>query len=221
VSAAWIAALVLAVAPVGARGRGRPGPNDCVEVHYTGWTRDGAVVASTRRAGAPEVQCLRRAIPEVAAALRRMAVGERRRIQVGPDRSYELELVGIIRAPATPVRLAGPPRSVPRTASGLAVEVLRRGAATGRPALASQVTLHMSGWTHDGTLFESTVMAGRPALAFVRDLIPGLREAVQAMSVGEKTRIWIPAALAYGDHPRRPGQPAGPLVYEVELLAAL
>ena len=191
-----------------------PQPNDCVSVHYTGW-RDGAVVASTR-AGAPEVQCLRQAIPQVAAALRAMAVGERRRVSVPPDRSYELELVGIIRAPATPSRLEAP-RSAPRTASGLAVEVLRRGGG-GRPAPASPVTLHMSGWTRDGTLFESTVMAGHPAQAFVRDLIPGLREAVEGMTVGEKARLWIPAALAYGDRPRR-GQPAGPLVYEVELLA--
>jgi len=211
-----VAAVALAAAPAAARGRERPQPNDCVELHYRGWGRDGAVVASTRRTGGPEVQCLRRAIPPVAAALRAMAVGERRRVQVPPDRSYELELVRIIRAPATPARLA--PRSASRSPSGLAVDVVRRG--DGRPIAASQVTLHMSGWTQDGTLFESTVMAGHPALTFVSDLIPGLREAVQGMSVGEKARLWIPAALAYGEHPRRRGQPAGPLVYEVELVGA-
>jgi FKBP-type peptidyl-prolyl cis-trans isomerase len=30
--------------------------------------------------------------------------------------------------------------------------------------------------------------------------------------------MWIPAALAYGEKPRRRGLPAGPLVYDVELL---
>jgi peptidylprolyl isomerase len=37
--------------------------------------------------------------------------------------------------------------------------------------------------------------------------------------VGDKTRFWIPSQLAYGDKPARPGAPAGPLVFDVELLA--
>jgi FKBP-type peptidyl-prolyl cis-trans isomerase len=36
--------------------------------------------------------------------------------------------------------------------------------------------------------------------------------------VGDKVRFWIPARLAYGDHPKR-GEPAGTLVFDVELLA--
>jgi FKBP-type peptidyl-prolyl cis-trans isomerase len=35
--------------------------------------------------------------------------------------------------------------------------------------------------------------------------------------VGEKARVWIPAALAFGDKPRR-GTPRGDVVYELELL---
>jgi FKBP-type peptidyl-prolyl cis-trans isomerase len=37
------------------------------------------------------------------------------------------------------------------------------------------------------------------------------------MVVGEKRRLWVPAALAYGD---KPGEraPAGPLVFDLELL---
>ena len=38
------------------------------------------------------------------------------------------------------------------------------------------------------------------------------------MVVGEKTRFWIPARLAYGDKPKRPGAPAGRLVFDIELL---
>ena len=38
------------------------------------------------------------------------------------------------------------------------------------------------------------------------------------MVVGEKTRFWIPGALAYGDKPQRPGAPAGMLVFDIELL---
>jgi peptidylprolyl isomerase len=39
------------------------------------------------------------------------------------------------------------------------------------------------------------------------------------MVEGEKTRFWIPSDLAYGDKPKRPGAPAGPLVFDVELLS--
>ena len=39
------------------------------------------------------------------------------------------------------------------------------------------------------------------------------------MVVGDKARFWIPSALAYGDTPSRPGAPAGPLVFDIELLA--
>jgi len=38
------------------------------------------------------------------------------------------------------------------------------------------------------------------------------------MVVGEKTRFWIPAALAYGTVATRPGAPVGPLTFDVELL---
>jgi peptidylprolyl isomerase len=45
-----------------------------------------------------------------------------------------------------------------------------------------------------------------------------LAEAVQQLVVGDAARVWIPAALAYGNEPKRRGQPAGNLVYEVELV---
>jgi peptidylprolyl isomerase len=39
------------------------------------------------------------------------------------------------------------------------------------------------------------------------------------MVVGDKVRFWIPGSLAYGDKPSHPGAPAGPLVFDVELLS--
>ena len=38
------------------------------------------------------------------------------------------------------------------------------------------------------------------------------------MTKGEKTRFWIPGALAYGDKPTRPGAPSGTLVFDIELI---
>jgi FKBP-type peptidyl-prolyl cis-trans isomerase len=52
----------------------------------------------------------------------------------------------------------------------------------------------------------------------VDQVIPGWTEGLQLMVVGEKRRFWIPADLAYGQHPRTLGAPAGQLTFDVELL---
>jgi peptidylprolyl isomerase len=58
---------------------------------------------------------------------------------------------------------------------------------------------------------------GEPTSFRVNGVIKGWTEGLQLMSKGEKARLWIPAQLAYGEHPR-PGMPAGMLVFDVELL---
>ncbi len=58
---------------------------------------------------------------------------------------------------------------------------------------------------------------GKPAEFKLDQMIKGWSEGVQLMVQGEKRRFWIPGDLAYGDHPKR-GQPAGMLVFDVELL---
>ena len=67
-------------------------------------------------------------------------------------------------------------------------------------------------------MFDSSVLRGQPITFPLNGVIPGWTEGVQLMVVGEKRRLWIPAALAYGEHPRMPGAPAGDLVFDVELL---
>jgi peptidylprolyl isomerase len=115
--------------------------------------------------------------------------------------------------------LKAPPKTAVKTDSGLAFRTLEKGAGTRHPSSASQVKLHLSGWTTDGVLFESTVRGGKPAVYIVAHLIPGLHEGVLGMVVGEKRRFWIPAALAYGEKRGRRGVPTGNLVYDVKLLA--
>jgi peptidylprolyl isomerase len=46
-------------------------------------------------------------------------------------------------------------------------------------------------------------------------VIPGWTEGLQLMVEGEKTRFWIPEALAYKG---QAGAPQGTLVFDVELL---
>ncbi|HEV8485858.1 MAG TPA: FKBP-type peptidyl-prolyl cis-trans isomerase [Blastocatellia bacterium] len=217
------------------KGIDRPRDNDCVKANFTGWKRDGTLFSISGPQGESSVQCLRAAIPGVATALRYMRIGEKRRIwvpgrltftshepgEMAPieDLTFDLELLAIIKAPPTPPDLKIPPKDAVKTASGLALQVLKKGPQSEHPSLTSRVTLHVSGWTPDGTLFESTVMASHPAVFLVADVIPGWREALQQMVVGEKVRLWIPAHLAYGEKPRSHDAPAGNLVYEIELLA--
>jgi peptidylprolyl isomerase len=97
------------------------------------------------------------------------------------------------------------------------LDVLVRGSGKERPDATTRVVLQYSAWSEKGMLFESTVLAGNPVTELMSELLPGLREGVSQMVAGESARLWIPASLAYGDHPRR-GAPAGPVVYDVELL---
>jgi peptidylprolyl isomerase len=68
-------------------------------------------------------------------------------------------------------------------------------------------------------MFDSSVARGTPASFSLNGVIKGWTEGVQLMVVGEKTRFWIPAELAYGDKPKRPGAPYGMLVFDIELLS--
>ena len=77
------------------------------------------------------------------------------------------------------------------------------------------MTVHYSGWTTDGKLFDSSVTRGKPATFGLDQVIKGWTEGLQLMVEGEKRRFWIPEKLAYGG---KAGNPAGMLVFDVELL---
>ncbi|HET6614049.1 MAG TPA: FKBP-type peptidyl-prolyl cis-trans isomerase [Kofleriaceae bacterium] len=117
-----------------------------------------------------------------------------------------------------PADVAAPPADAEKTASGLASRVLRPGTGTTHPTAADKVTVHYVGWTVDGKRFDSSVERGQPATFPLGHVIPGWTEGVQLMVEGERRRFWIPADLAYGEHPARPGAPAGMLVFDIELI---
>jgi FKBP-type peptidyl-prolyl cis-trans isomerase len=119
--------------------------------------------------------------------------------------------------PTTPEDVAAAPADAVTTDSGLASKVIAKGTGTESPAAHDRVTVHYSGWTTDGQLFDSSVKRGQPATFPLNRVIPGWTEGLQLMVTGEKRRFWIPAKLAYGENPP-PGAPAGTLVFDVELL---
>ena len=120
---------------------------------------------------------------------------------------------------SVPADVAAPPADATVTASGLAYKVLSAGTGTEHPAATSKVEVHYSGWTTDGKMFDSSVARGETISFPLNGVIKGWTEGVQLMVVGEKTRFWIPAAMAYGETPRRPGAPSGMLVFDIELFA--
>lgn len=102
--------------------------------------------------------------------------------------------------------------------SGLQYEILTAGTGT-KPKLEDQVKCHYHGTTIDGTVFDSSVERGEPATFPVNRVIPGWTEALQLMPIGSKWKLYIPAALAYGE--RGAGKdikPNSTLIFEVELL---
>ncbi len=108
---------------------------------------------------------------------------------------------------------------VVETATGLQYVVLTAGEGA-MPAPTDRVTIHYTGSTLDGTVFDSSVERGTPTTLGVNQFIPGFSEALTLMSPGAKHKVWIPDTLGYGLNVR-PGSKFGPnelLVFEVELL---
>ena len=86
------------------------------------------------------------------------------------------------------------------------------------PSKESVVKVHYHGTLADGTVFDSSVQRGEPAVFPLNQVIRGWTEGLQLMKVGSKFRFAIPSDLAYGDQGTGPIPPAAALVFEVELL---
>ena len=127
----------------------------------------------------------------------------------------------VVEIPAPP-DVAAPPADAIRTSSGLASKMLQVGMSNVRPMARSTVSVHYTGWTPDGKMFDSSVARGEPTEFPLDMVIAGWTEGVQLMVVGEKRRFWIPGNLAYDNlpvNPNRPPPPKGMLVFDIELLA--
>jgi FKBP-type peptidyl-prolyl cis-trans isomerase len=105
------------------------------------------------------------------------------------------------------------------TATGLQYLVLTEGAAGGTsPTLQDSVLAHYHGTLIDGSVFDSSVDRGEPAEFGVSQVIAGWTEALQLMKAGDKWRLFIPSALAYGETGSGPIGPHSALIFDVELL---
>lgn len=112
----------------------------------------------------------------------------------------------------------GQEEGVMTTASGLQYKVLQPGTGDTHPKATDKVTVHYHGTLIDGTVFDSSVDRGQPIDFGLNQVIKGWTEGVQLMVVGEKTRFFIPANLAYGNRGTGPIGPGSTLIFDVELL---
>jgi peptidylprolyl isomerase len=119
---------------------------------------------------------------------------------------------------AAPADVASVPADAQVTSSGLASKVLKAGSGSIHPGLDSTVTVHYTGWTPDGKMFDSSVARNEPATFGVTHVITGWTEGLQLMTIGEKRRFWIPGKLGYDNGGGPPGAPTGMLVFDIELL---
>lgn len=207
-------------------GTARPDATSHVIVHYTAWTTDGETFASSVARAKRASLDLGVMIDGFAEGVALMVVGEKRRLWIPPRLAYagiddkpqgmlvfDVELFDFV---STPPDVAEPPEDAESSKSGLAWTVLRPGSGDEHPRKSSTVTVHYSGWTTGGEMFDSSVTRGRPTTFRLDQVIRGWTEGLQLMVAGEKRRFWIPAKLAYEGVPDRP---QGVLVFDVELIS--
>jgi FKBP-type peptidyl-prolyl cis-trans isomerase FklB len=102
--------------------------------------------------------------------------------------------------------------------SGLQYEILTEGSGE-KPGAADQVKCHYHGTLLNGTVFDSSVQRGQPAVFGVNQVIKGWVEALQLMAVGSKWRLFVPSHLAYGEQGAGNSiEPNTTLIFDVELL---
>jgi FKBP-type peptidyl-prolyl cis-trans isomerase FklB len=107
-----------------------------------------------------------------------------------------------------------PPDAI-RCISGLIYQVLKPGKGNERPGPDDLVQVVYRARTETGHLFDTSGDNDTPKSLSVREVIPGLAEALQLMTVGQKMRVWIPPNLQ-SDNLREAKN--GTLIYDIELV---
>ena len=105
--------------------------------------------------------------------------------------------------------------------SGLQYQVLKEGNGK-KPSAKDQVKCHYEGFLIDGTVFDSSVQRGEPAVFGLQQVIAGWTEGLQLMQEGAKYRFFIPYRLAYGESGAAGAiPPFAALIFDVELIEVM
>ena len=105
--------------------------------------------------------------------------------------------------------------------SGLQYQVLKEGNGK-KPSAKDSVKCHYEGFLIDGTVFDSSVQRGEPAVFGLQQVIAGWTEGLQLMQEGAKYRFFIPYRLAYGEGGAGASiPPFAALIFDVELIEVM
>lgn len=103
--------------------------------------------------------------------------------------------------------------------SGVQYEVLKKGHGEQQPTLASTVVINYRGSLIDGMEFDSSYAYGHPVTYPVKQMLPGWRDVLPRMHVGDKWKVFIPPEQAYGSQGELPRiGPNEALVFEIQLV---
>ncbi len=82
-----------------------------------------------------------------------------------------------------------------------------------------QYEVNYTGWLEDGCVFGTTYNTERAARFFLPFVIPGWRQSLEDMNIGERRRIRIPPDLGYGQAGSPPRIPANAtLIFDIQLV---
>jgi peptidylprolyl isomerase len=146
---------------------------------------------------------------------------------------FEVELVEFTPAPASGQKnvTEGDGRPMPHDSSnggtndpglkdiggGLKIRDLKEGSGEEvKPG--ATVTIHYTGWTVDGNVFDSSRKRGEPTTFSLARLIPGWQKGIPGMKPGGVRKLVVPAALGYGAGGTDNIPGGATLVFEVELI---
>src|SRR5436189_3498582 len=100
-----------------------------------------------------------------------------------------------------PADLTAPPAEALRSPSGLVSRSVTPGTGTETPQETDFVTVHYTGWTSEGRLFDSSYARNMPSMFALNRVMAGWRECVMLMQMGDTRRCWVPQDLAFQGQP--------------------
>jgi len=216
-----------------------PEAGNIVQVHYNGMLEDGTTFDSSYDRGEPIQFALGigQVIPGWDEGIGLLTVGSIAKLVIPPDLAYgeqgagngvippnatlifDVELLGVSPGPpSAPTEVDEADYTT--TDSGLQYFDLEEGSGE-TPEEGQSVVVHYTGWLEDGTMFDSSLVRGRPFDFVIGEgrVIPGWEEGVASMKVGSKRQLVIPAELAYGERGAGGVIPSNAtLIFEVELV---
>ncbi len=215
----------------------KPKNGDNVIVHYTGKLTNDSVFDSSIKRGQPFTFKLGagQVIKGWDEAFLLLQVGDRATIKFGPELGYGSNANGAIPANSTlifDIELLDVKEGIRawdakgkdtlKTPSGLKYIILKENKAGDKVALGTIAEFHFSGFFNDGKLFDSSVERGKALQVKMgqNQLFSGWEEGLSLLRNGEKAKLIIPAALAFGEKGYPPTIPANAdLIMDIEILS--